>query len=113
MSERDATQASTVQCPTSDDTEAWKVYWKAQGQPWRTEPEIDTERQHYLAERQRITPDIAQGIYPFKDIRLSRADIEWLLATHAVLGTVDWTDVLLREHEGMDLRVANLGHVNL
>src|SRR2546421_798438 len=99
--------------PTNDDKEAWKVYWKAQGQPWRTEPEIDNERQKYLTERHRITPDIEQGIYPFKDIRLSRADVEWLLATHAVLGTVDWKDVLLREHEGMDLRGANLDHVDL
>ncbi len=113
MNERDPTQASTLQRPTTDDTEAWKVYWKAQGQPWRTEPEIDNERQKILAERHRITPDIERGIYPFKDMRLSRADVEWLLATHAVLGTVDWKDVLLREHEGIDVRGANLAHTDL
>ena len=113
MSERDVTQSTYKQRPTNDDKEAWKVYWKAQGQPWRTEPEIDPERQGMLAERRRITPDIEQGIYPFKDIRLSRADVEWLLETHAVLGSVDWKDVLLREHEGLDLRGANLRQVDL
>ena len=113
MSELDATQAPILQRPTTDDTEVWKVYWKAQGQPWRTEPEIDNERQRYLAERHRIIPNIEHGIYPFKDIKLIRADVEWLLATHAVLGEVDWKDVLLREHEGMDLRGANLGHADL
>ena len=113
MNEQDPTQATTLQRPTTDDTEAWKVYWKAQSQPWRTEPEIDNERQKYLAERHRITPDIEQGIYPFKDMRLSRADVEWLLATHAVIGTVDWKDVLLREHEGIDVRGANLAHTDL
>ena len=30
----------------------------------RTEPEIDTERKKYLAERRNITPDIKKGIYP-------------------------------------------------
>ncbi|SRR6266849_5623058 len=37
-------QAPAAQRPANDDIEAWKAYWKAQGQPWRTEPEIDTER---------------------------------------------------------------------
>jgi hypothetical protein len=48
--------------------------------PWRTEPEIDTEREKYLAERRRIHPDKIRGIYPFRDesgsIRLARADVE-------------------------------------
>src|SRR5215467_12520530 len=72
-------QTNAAQRPANDDTEAWKAYWQAQGQPWRTEPEIDLERKHYLAERRNIKPDIKQGIYPFKDIKLSRADVEWLL----------------------------------
>jgi hypothetical protein len=68
MSEQDGTQASikrrisrqtskqkglqqpTLQLPSNDDKEARKVYWKTQGQPWRTEPEINAERQKYLAE---------------------------------------------------------------
>ena len=59
MSEYDGTQASTKrganrqtgekngmqptvpQRPASDDKDEWKAYWKQQGQPWRTEPEID------------------------------------------------------------------------
>ena len=71
-------QTNAAQRPANDDTEPWKAYWQAQGQPWRTEPEIDLERKHYLAERRNIKPDIKQGIYPFKDIKLSRADVEWL-----------------------------------
>ncbi len=50
--------------PTS--AEEWYRYWQAKGFPWRTEPEIDEERQKYLAERRAIIPDIKKGIYPFK-----------------------------------------------
>lgn len=82
MSKQDDKQSSPLQRPTTIDSEAWKIYWKTQGQLWRTEPEIDTERQAFLAERHRITPDVEQGIYPFKDVKLTRADVEWLLATH-------------------------------
>src|SRR5437660_1455817 len=39
-----------AQRPANNDTEAWKAYWKEQGQLWRTEPEIDVERQKYLAD---------------------------------------------------------------
>ncbi len=66
MSEQDGPQASTkrhrsrqtskqngihapaLQHPANDDEEAWRAYWKQQGQRWRTEPEIDVERQKYL-----------------------------------------------------------------
>jgi hypothetical protein len=86
-------QAPTVQRPINDDREAWKAYWKTQGQPWRTEPEIDAERKIYLTERREINPNIEQGIYPFKDIMLSRADVEWLLTTHENgKGPIDWRD---------------------
>src|SRR3974390_2755205 len=81
-SQQNGKQAPALQRPANDDTEAWKAYWKERGQPWRTEPEIDTKRQKYLAERRNIQPNIEQGIYPFKEIKLSRADVEWLLATH-------------------------------
>jgi hypothetical protein len=82
-----------LQRPTTDDRGAWYAYWEALGQRWRREPEIDTERQLYLAERGAIAPDIESGIYPFKDIRLSRADVEWLLAAHENgRGPVDWSD---------------------
>lgn len=102
--------------PASEDREGWKAYWAAQGQPWRIEPEIDEERQHYLAERRAIKPDIAKGIYPFKDIepKLRRADVEWLLATHEDgRGPVDWSDVNQRHRIGLDLRGADLRGVNL
>src|SRR5690348_11624601 len=73
-------QAPFAQRPASDDKEAWKTYWKEQGQPWRTEPEVDVERKKFLTERRKITPNFAQGIYPFKNVKLTRADVEWLLA---------------------------------
>lgn len=69
MSEEEGPQVSLPPRPTESDSEAGKTYWEAQGQPWRTEPEIDLERQKYLAERRSITPDSKQGIYPFKDVK--------------------------------------------
>ncbi|HEV2582961.1 MAG TPA: pentapeptide repeat-containing protein, partial [Ktedonobacteraceae bacterium] len=81
---------------------------------WRTEPEIDEERQKYLTERRSTTPNIELGIYPFKDIKLSRADVEWLLATHENgCGPIDWNDVSQRERVGLDLRGADLSFANL
>src|SRR5438270_13052856 len=97
MSEQSGTQVSTLRPTTNDDKKSWIVYWKSQGQPWRTEPEIDMKRQKYLTERRNITPDIELGIYPFRDIKLSRADIEWLLTTHEDgRGPVDWHDIQQR-----------------
>src|SRR6266567_6286726 len=71
-----------AQHPPLRDREAWSAYWQAQGQPWRTEQEIDMRRQQELTLLRAIVPDIKQGIYHFKGIKLSRADVEWLLATH-------------------------------
>lgn len=69
MSELDGTQkATSLQRPTRDNKIPWKEYWKAQGQPWRTEPEISKERQEFLDERRIITPYIDTGLYPFKDV---------------------------------------------
>ncbi len=45
MSTQDGKQSSVLQSPTTCDPEAWKSYWKILGQPWRTEPEIDSKRQ--------------------------------------------------------------------
>lgn len=107
-------QTSPAQRPTNNDTEVWKAYWKAQGQPWRTEPEIDRERQRYLAERRAITPDLEQGIYPFRNITLNRADVEWLLVTHENgKGPVDWSNESQLQREGLDLRGVNLSQENL
>jgi hypothetical protein len=58
----------------------WQAYWKQQGQPWRSEPPIDQERQQLLASCLQGGADFEQGKYPFKGMRLSRADVEWLLA---------------------------------
>src|SRR6266851_3531354 len=102
------------QRPINDDRDAWRDYWRVRGQPWRTEPEISAERQKYLAERQSITPDIEQGIYPFKDIKLSRADVEWLLATHENgKGPIDWSDESQKERQGLDMRGVDLSYVDL
>lgn len=112
MSEKDGMQVSALQHlqrPTTDDLKAWETFWKEQEQPWRREPEIDMERQQFLAERRSIPPDIVQGIYPFKDIKLSRADVEWLLATHEKgRGPVDWSNESQRKREGLDVRGADL-----
>ena len=92
----------------------WRRHWRAANQPWRTEPEIDAERQAMLAERRAVAPDIRRGVYPFKDLRLARADVEWLLATHENgRGPVDWDDATQRSRIGLDLRGADLRGVNL
>ena len=112
MSEQDGTQATPAQAIL--DRESRKTYWAGQGQPWRTEPEIAAERQDYLAGRRAIPPDFKQGIYPFRDIALSRADVEWLLATHENgRGPVDWSDESQRARTGLDLRGADLRRVDL
>ncbi len=114
MSDQDNGQVTILQRPTSDDPEAWRAYWRAKGWSWRTEPEIDAERQKYLAERRAIVPDIEKGIYPFKGISLSRADVEWLLVTQENgRGPVDWTDKNQRGRWGLDLRGADLSTINL
>jgi uncharacterized protein YjbI with pentapeptide repeats len=102
------------QHPLSTDREAWHVYWPTQGQPWRTEPEIDRERQAYLAERRTISPNLERGIFPFKDAKLTRADVEWLLATHENgRGPVVWKDESQRDRKGLDLRGADLRQADL
>ena len=108
--------APALSYPADDDKDGWKAYWKAQGQTWRTEPLINDERQKYLAERRVIVPNIEKGIYPFRDIepKLTRADIEWLLETHENgRGPVKWSDESQRERIGLDLRGADVRHVDL
>src|SRR5436309_7083074 len=104
-SQQSLEQASIISSPSS---------WQATDLPWRTEADIDSERKVYLGERLAITPDIRQGVYPFKDVTLSRADVEWLLATHEDRhGPTDWSDKRERTHPGLDLRGADLRQVNL
>jgi hypothetical protein len=109
MSEEEGTQVLLPPHPNESDPQAWKTYWEGRGQPWRTEPEISAERQEELAQCRTIVPNIEKGIYPFKDIKLSRADIEWLLATHETgRGPVDWSNEQQKERKGLDLRGADL-----
>src|SRR5690348_349175 len=60
----------------------WPAHWNALDQPWRTELEVSVERQTWLAERRAGGMAAAAGEYPFAGVQLSRADVEWLLATH-------------------------------
>jgi Pentapeptide repeats (8 copies) len=114
LSEQDRLSASLPARPAPDDRSAWRAYWQQLGQPWRTEPEIDEERQKYLAERRAIVPDIENGIYPFKEMQLSRADVEWLLATHENgCGSVDWSSEKQWKYDGLDLRGADLRKAKL
>jgi hypothetical protein len=102
------------QRPSVDDHEAWSAYWRIHGQSWRTEPEIDTKRQQELSRCRAVIPNIEKSIYPFRGMKLSRADVEWLLATHENgLGPVQWNDESQRGRKGLDLRGADLHGVDL
>src|SRR5712692_5035312 len=98
--------------PPKDDRAAWLAYWQELNQLWRTEPEISPARQAELEKRRALVPDVEKGIYPFKGIKLDRADVEWLLATHRG-GPVKWSDERKREREGLDVRGADLQHTDL
>jgi len=102
------------QRPPTKERDEWCKYWQAQGQAWRTEPEIDKERQEYLARRLIIMPVVEGGVYPFKDVKLNRADVEWLLAAwENGRGPVDGNDEQQRERKGLDMRGAILPQVDL
>ncbi len=93
--------------PASADHEGWQRYWAEHGWPWRREPEIPQKRQQELMRRRAIPVDTRQGLSPFEGITLTRADIEWLLATHDVgQGPIDWNDASGRARKGLDLRGA-------
>ncbi len=105
------------QRPTSDDDrEGWSAYWATRGIPWRTEPEISQARRNDLQmRRDTIKPNVQEGIYPFKDVKLTRADVEWLLATHhGGRWPSEWgrTKPGL-QRQGIDLRGADLRNVDL
>jgi len=81
---------------------------------WRTEAEIDFERQEFLRQRLAVRADIQRGVYPFKDVKLGRADVEWLLIAHEEgRGPIDWNDRKQRRLWGLDLRGADLCQVDL
>jgi len=105
---------SSEQRPATNDHQLWIDYWRHVGQPWRTEPEVDKKRQAYLTERRSIIPDIQQGTYPFKNIKLSRADVEWLIARHENKEELAvYNDEIQRWDGEIDLRGADLRHVDL
>src|SRR5579859_4983831 len=108
------------------DEEQWYQYWQAKGFPWRREPEIDTKRQEELHRYRTGVPhvtfdpflraDRAEAVkqmehIPFRGVKLNRADVEWLLATH----DPEYEPVLLRGRGdgGVDLRGADLEGADL
>lgn len=100
--------------PETDDHAAWSEYWHAIGQPWRTEPLISSERQAELEERRKVRPKAAARRFPFSGMRLSRADVEWLLATHqSGRKPIDPDDLSQRRRHGIDLRMADVSGVDL
>lgn len=114
MYEQGAVSTQEERYPDEHDREGWRAFWAERGRPWRTEPEIDAERQAELTARLAITPHVEQGIYPFRKMKLNRADIEWLLATHEHgRGPVDYHDPVQRERVGLDLRGADLSYTQL
>src|SRR5215469_4255452 len=114
-------QISTSQVPPRPATNGltdWKAYWKEMHQPWRTDPEISQERQRELKERLDNVHDIRGSTYPFKGMfegmKLTRADIEWLLATHhRGLGPINESDIIDTESLGLDLSGVDLRDVSL
>jgi uncharacterized protein YjbI with pentapeptide repeats len=112
MQDQPSSPASPAPAP---DTETWQAYWKQQGQPWRSEPPIDQERQQLLASCLQKGVDIEQGKYPFKSMRLSRADIEWLLAAEEEKSVRERTggDHSRKPEPGLEVRGADLSGVDL
>src|SRR5216684_7983522 len=105
---------AALEAPITREHEDWQVFWAGQGQAWRTEPEIDAERQAELTRHLQVLPDILRGIYPFRRVKLNRADIEWLLANHEDgRGPVDFHDKQQNERVGLDLRGADLSYAHL
>jgi uncharacterized protein YjbI with pentapeptide repeats len=114
MSEQDNGQVATLQRPTTDDREDWKAYWQQQGQLWRTEPEIDQERQRYLYGLLDVKQSTGDEMYPstpLKGVDLTRADIEWLLAAN--VNQSELVDLRNANLRGLDLRGLPLKKVDL
>ncbi len=56
-----STTSTPPQRPSTNDPDEWPAYWKALDQPWRTQPEIDGDRQNFLKKCLAIVSDL-QGI---------------------------------------------------
>jgi uncharacterized protein YjbI with pentapeptide repeats len=92
----------------------WRAFWTASGLPWRTELEIPAERQQELAEHRKTRAKPSRYRFPFKGMHLTRADVEWLLATHQRgRRPIDPTDPLQRGRQGLDLRMADVSGEDL
>ena len=98
-----------------DECDIWRDYWRAHNQPWRTEQEIENQRQVELHNWRSTLPSIGQSRYPFRGVKLNRADVEWLLASHeSGQGPIEWTpDVQYKAHLGLDVRGADLRKARL
>lgn len=117
MTQQDELQ-QLVPRPMTDNSQAWERYWQVAGQPWRRKPEISADRQRQLTYRRWLPVRVETGEYPFHDLAspLSRADLEWLLATHesdGLLGPVDVNDEAQTRRVGLDLRGADLSGASL
>ena len=87
--------------PNSNEHHAWPAYWQAQNQAWRTEQQIDKQRQEELTTCRANKSNVDEGIYPFKGKKLTRADIEWLLASQeGEHGPLQGSNVDLRQRRG-------------
>ena len=109
--------SSSMYPSNTHEAATWKAYWNGQGQPWRTEPIIDEERQQLLLRYSQGDVDIECGMYPFKGVRLSRADVEWLLAMQEQRSAQAHMGGSNTEKQqqafGLDVRGADLSGVNL
>ena len=104
----------TAATATGASPDEWARHWRAAGQLWRRAPEIAPERQAELSQRRSIPPDPLRNNYPFAGIELTRADVEWLLATHEDgRGPVDGDDPSQEGRAGLDLRGARLSGLDL
>src|SRR6266566_9625906 len=63
--------SSSMSPSNTHNSETWKAYWKEQGQPWRTEPTIDEERQQELLNYYKGVVDIERGMYPLYALIIS------------------------------------------
>ena len=98
-----------------DECDMWRDYWRAHQQSWRCEQEIGNQRQGELRNWRSTLPSIGHGRYPLGGVTLSRADVEWLLASHeSGQGPIEWTnDVRSKARLGLDVRGADLRKARL
>src|SRR5207248_902935 len=116
MSKQETKLSSKPQSPITVDPSAWRNYWYALKYTRCEELSIDANRQAELEGYRSIRPNIEQAIYPFKNVRLSRADIRWLLATHEngyESGKASNENGRSFMGRGLDLRGADLHQVDL